>query len=191
MNTLTSTTIEDLIKEIYSDKNVSHEELLKLFEEIVRCERNVLQEEGADGVMAAMLHAFDVQHYVMMIFFQQVKNREEKELKAILRTIDSNLLVLQANLDSFHDNTHTPGEIHDFDQATDNDEKRTLKGRYSEDLALLTFYKANEVTEQLLQEVMLRFKNKKYTDTARAKVAAVLQANILFLEANVRAFEGI
>ena len=101
------------------------------------------------------------------------------------------MLVLQANLDSFHDNLHTPGEVHEFDKVTDQDEKQTLLESKNEHYALSAFYKANEVTEQLLQEVMLRFKDKKYTDTARALVASVIQANILFLEASLRAFEGI
>ncbi|MEM0938984.1 MAG: hypothetical protein AAGI25_04240 [Bacteroidota bacterium] len=191
MNTTASITVENLIKGVYSDQIVSHEELFTLYEEIARSEQTVLQEEGTDGILAALLHAFDVQHYVMMTLLHQVKNMEISEQKAILRVLDSNLLVLQANLDTFHTNTYHPGEVHAFDTYTDQDEKQTLKGSKNKNAALLAFYKANEVTEQLLQEVMLHFKNQKYTDTAGAAVAAVIQAHILFLEASLRAFEGI
>ncbi|MCG8696862.1 MAG: hypothetical protein MI922_02315 [Bacteroidales bacterium] len=191
MNTIASITIEDLIYDIYSDKDVSNEELLKLYEEKERSELTVLKEEGKDGILAALLHSFDIHHFVMLTLLDKLKNTSASERKEILRVLDSNLLVLQANLDIFHSKLHKPGEVHDFDKVTDNDEMKTLKESKSEHYALLTFYKANEVTEQLLQEVMLRFKNQTYTDTARTLVAAAIQANILFLEANVRAFEGI
>ncbi|MEM6602055.1 MAG: hypothetical protein AAF649_11775, partial [Verrucomicrobiota bacterium] len=104
MNTTASITVENLIKGVYSDQIVSHEELFTLYEEIARSEQTVLQEEGTDGILAALLHAFDVQHYVMMTLLHQVKNMEISEQKAILRVLDSNLLVLQANLDTFHTN---------------------------------------------------------------------------------------
>ncbi|MEM9687702.1 MAG: hypothetical protein AAF934_12400 [Bacteroidota bacterium] len=191
MFTIISITLENLIKEIYSDQSVSYGELLKLYEEIERSERALLQEEGRDGILAALLHSFDVHHYVMMTLLYQLNKAEASARKEVLRVLDSNLLVLQANLDFFHSNIHQPGEVYDFDQATDRDERRTLQGSKNEYYALLAFYKANEVTEQLLQEVMLRYKNQKYTDTAMAAVTSVIQANILFLEASLRAFEEV
>ncbi len=191
MNTTASITIEDLIREIHRDRNVSYKELFKLYEEIERAEHAVLKEEGTDGILGALMHAFDVQNYVMMTLMNQLKEIEAPGRKEVLRVLDSNLLVLQANLDSFHDNLYTPGEVHEFDKVTDQDEKQTLLESKNGPYALSAFYKANEVTEQLLQEAMLRFKDQKYTDTARVLVASVIQANILFLEASLRAFEGI
>lgn len=191
MFTIASITLENLIKEVYSDQSVSYGELLKLYDEIERSEHAVLQEAGADGILAALLHSFDVHHYVMMTLLHQLKNAEASARKEVLRVLDSNLLVLQANLDLFHSNIHQPGEVHDFDKVTDQDEKRTLQRSKNEYYALLAFYKANEVTEQLIQEVMLRYKDQNYTDTALAAVASVIQANILFLEASLRAFEGV
>lgn len=126
MNTTASITIEDLIREIHRDRNVSYKELFKLYEEIERAEHAVLKEEGTDGILGALMHAFDVQNYVMMTLMNQLKEIEAPGRKEVLRVLDSNLLVLQANLDSFHDNLYTPGEVHEFDKVTDQDEKQTL-----------------------------------------------------------------
>jgi hypothetical protein len=88
----------------------------------------------------------------------------------------------------YADSRISPGEIVKLREAVAEAAERVLS-EAGEEGVLAALVKSFDVTTQLLQETVLRFKKSEYTDLARAMVRSVLEANIALLQANLDAFE--
>jgi hypothetical protein len=91
-------------------------------------------------------------------------------------------------LEEIYADSHvTPSEVRRLREAVDqaNAALEEVLGREGTFAAL---GKSFDVTAQLLQESLLRLKREDFTDTAEAVVAAVIAANIAYLQANLDAF---
>lgn len=88
----------------------------------------------------------------------------------------------------YADSRVSPGEIVKLREAVAEAAERVLSEAGDEGV-LAALVKSFDVTTQLLQETVLKFKQSEYTDLARAMVRSVLEANIALLQANLDAFE--
>jgi hypothetical protein len=95
---------------------------------------------------------------------------------------------IENNLSSIYaDSSVTPDEIIQLRDEVDRATQRILReeGLESSTHAL---FQSFDVTNQLLQDTLLRFKGEDYSDTAREMIASAIEAHGSLLQANVDAF---
>lgn len=88
----------------------------------------------------------------------------------------------------YADSRVSPEEVIRLRNATDEAAERLLKEEGREGV-LDALCKSFDVTNQLLQETMLRASSDRYTNTGRAMILSLLEAHIALLQATVDAFE--
>ncbi len=88
----------------------------------------------------------------------------------------------------YADSKVTPAEVIKLRRAVDEAVEGLLRdeGHHGVFDAL---FKSFDVTDQLLQECMLKLRKGDYTATAKARVVSALRAHLALLEATVKAFE--
>ncbi len=191
-NTMKSATIHTLIQDVYKDARVSYREVRSIYEEVQRTERAVRDEEGTEGLSESLFHSFDITQYLLLTAISRLSRDSDSRDKRqqALDVVESNLLLLQANLDAFMDGSIAPKEVQDLDHYSDAHEVLAVENLTLDagEYAVKALYQSLEVTVQLLQENVLRFRGGSYTDTARALVTSAVEANIQLLQAVLNAF---
>ncbi len=89
----------------------------------------------------------------------------------------------------YADSKVTPGEIMRLRQAVAEQTAKVIAEIGNAGVAA-AMTKSFEVTEQLVQETLLKIRKEKWSDFGRATVASMIEAHIALLKANVKAFEG-
>ncbi|MEM7031487.1 MAG: hypothetical protein AAF629_18135 [Chloroflexota bacterium] len=87
----------------------------------------------------------------------------------------------------YDDGNITPSEIRKLREETDKAIEKVLAemGAHGEAAAL---FKSFDVTDQLQQQVLLKIRKGKVSDTGRAMVQAAIQANLTLLQTSLDAF---
>jgi RNA-binding protein YhbY len=89
----------------------------------------------------------------------------------------------------YADSKVTPGEITKLRQAVAEQTAKVI-AEIGEGGVASAMTKSFEVTEQLVQETLLKVRKDKWSDLGRAHVASMIEAHIALLQANVKAFNG-
>lgn len=89
----------------------------------------------------------------------------------------------------YEDSKVSPGEIMKLRSEVERAEQQVLQSEGMEGVTG-ALCKSFDVTNQLLQENLLLLKKSKYSDTGRALVSSMLEANLALLKATIDAFSG-
>jgi hypothetical protein len=89
----------------------------------------------------------------------------------------------------YADSRVSPEEIIRLRNATDEAAEQLLAEEGGDDGVLGAVGKSFDVTNQLVQESILRFSKGQYTDTGRAMALSLLESEIELLRATVEAFK--
>jgi hypothetical protein len=90
--------------------------------------------------------------------------------------------------DIYRDSKVTPEEVIRLRNATDEN-AAALLGEEGREGLLDAVCKSFDVSNQLVQEAMLRFSQGEYTDLGRAMVLSLLESHVELLRATVEAFK--
>lgn len=100
---MVSKNMEQLIKQIYADSEVSVGEVINLHNAVEEAEQRILEHEGDAGVVAALCKSFDVTNQLIQESLLRFELGEYSDLgRAMLRSVlEANVALMQANIDAF------------------------------------------------------------------------------------------
>ena len=98
-----SKNVEQLLQEIYADLDISPIEVVKLREQVNEAEQKILDEEGCEGVVAALFKSFDVTNQLLQETLLKLKKDKYSETgqQMLKAAIVANIIQLKAKLRCF------------------------------------------------------------------------------------------
>lgn len=104
---MSGTPTNDLIADIYAGSGVEPEEMRRLRARIDEVQGEVLDQQGADGVVAATCKSFDVTRVLVQegILSMRHLGRDPLDQAQLMSIVEANVAFLQATVSAFSDQT--------------------------------------------------------------------------------------